>query len=237
MKRIVACFILLIFLALPCFAQLRAVVQEMKGKVELKGPAPGARWKLARVGLEISEGTHISTGFGATAVLDLGRSTLFVRQLTRMQLEELVEREQTVETKLYLQVGKIRATVRTGEKIVIDFKVRSPIVTCAVRGTDIEFDGITLKTNAGSAKIINQVGQRRTVSKGEQSSAPGYFTPTSVLVYKEATFTVSVDTSKQAGVEEETGTGIAAAFEGAAPLIPIEPATTTPSVTVTLLWP
>ena len=49
--------------------------------------------------MDIKPGTVISTGFKSTAVIDTGSSEIFVKQLTRMSLEELSKSGSTVKTK------------------------------------------------------------------------------------------------------------------------------------------
>lgn len=86
-----------------------AVVQSTKGKVETRDP--GGQWQRAEPGLTISRGTYISTGFNSEAVLELGESTLEVKALTRMQLEQIVEESDSVDTDLFLEVGKVEAPI------------------------------------------------------------------------------------------------------------------------------
>ena len=87
MKKVILFSFLLLFFGGVVFAQPRAVVQEIVGKVEIR--KPGGEWESSRAGLELPVGTFISTGFHSRAVVDLGDSVLNVKQLTRMQLEEL----------------------------------------------------------------------------------------------------------------------------------------------------
>ena len=147
------------------------MVKEITGKVEIK-PAEGA-WRAAKAGVTIAQGYWISTGFDSTAVLEIGPSVLRVRPLTRMRLEELVQKEGTVSTGLYLSVGKVKAEVKTATGVPQKFTLKGPVSTAAVRGTDFEFDGFTVKVTNGVVTFINSVGQSRGVSAGEDSSTDG----------------------------------------------------------------
>jgi hypothetical protein len=158
-------------------AQLKAVVKEITGKVEIK-PAEGA-WRSAKAGVTLSQGYSISTGFDSTAVLEIGQSVLRVRALTRMRLEELLQKEGTVSTGLYLSVGKVKAEVKTVAGVPQKFMLKGPVSTAAVRGTDFEFDGFTVKVTNGVVVFINIAGQSRGVSAGEDSSTDGAQPPTS----------------------------------------------------------
>jgi hypothetical protein len=158
-------------------AQLKAVIKEMTGKVEIK-PSEGA-WRAAKAGVTLTQGYSVSTGFDSTAVIEIGQSVLRVRPLTRMRLEELIEKEGTVSTSLYLGVGKVKAEVKTAAGVPQKFTLKGPVSTAAVRGTDFEFDGFTVKVTNGIVVFMNTVGQSRGVSEGEDSSTDGTQPPTS----------------------------------------------------------
>ena len=90
--------VLIFVLGTFLFADITAVVKDVSGKVEIK--SSGGLWKTAEPGMTINEGDLISTGFRSEAVLKIGPSQLIVKQLTRMELEELVEKEGTISTGL-----------------------------------------------------------------------------------------------------------------------------------------
>ena len=87
MLRIIMLCFGLVFLSIPAFSQVKAVIEEVSGKVEVK--TPRGRWQPAKVGMNVVAGTYVSTGFRSRARLDMGGSTVWVKPLTRMQLEEL----------------------------------------------------------------------------------------------------------------------------------------------------
>jgi hypothetical protein len=170
-----------------------ATVSELQGRVELI--EPGGRWRPAQVGMELPLGTTISTGFGATAVVEIGPALLQVRQLTRMELEALAEREGLLSTDLYLQVGRVRAEVRPSAGRQNEFRMRSPVATAAVRGTSFEFDGLNLTVETGTVQLTNERNQSVFVAAGESSSAEGDGGPVSVVEAYEAAATVQVYTA------------------------------------------
>jgi hypothetical protein len=178
MKKLPVLLIFLVLLVPGLTAQTQAVVKEITGKVEIKAPGATA-WLPAKPGQQLARGSFISTGFNSTAVLALGPSVLSVKPLTRLQLEELIAREGTVATSLFLKVGKVNAEVKTTEGLKQDFTVRSPVSTAAVRGTEFEFDGLTVRVINGMVYLINTTGQSRGVAQGEQSSTTGTEPPTS----------------------------------------------------------
>jgi hypothetical protein len=111
MKRINILLLLLALGAGLAGAQTQAVVKSFTGKVEVLQQA----WVPVKAGMKLSMGTTISTGFNSSAVLELGPSVLQVKPLTRLRLNELVAREGTLKTDLFLRVGKVRAEVKTAE--------------------------------------------------------------------------------------------------------------------------
>jgi hypothetical protein len=169
MKKLVLFFVLL-FVCAVLFAQdgtITAVFKEISGKVQIREVF--GKWVTAEEEMEIPKGATISTGFGSFAVLELGSAELQVKQLTRMTIEDIVEKEGTVTTDLFLRVGKVRASVKTTEGLTNDFKVRSPVSTAAVRGTVFEFDGITLTVDEGAVTHTNNFKQVRIVITAEFS--------------------------------------------------------------------
>ena len=156
-------------------AQAQARVRSFAGKVEILGAQQA--WVPVKPGMSLGLGTTISTGFNSTAVLELGSSVLMVRPLTRLRLNELVARQGTVTTELFLQVGKIRAEVKSAEGLAQDFKVKSPVSTAAVRGTGFEYDGYELYVFEGTVTYSNLTGQSRSYSPGEEGGSDGYDTP------------------------------------------------------------
>ncbi len=153
------------------FAQNQAMIKELTGKVEIRsGTGP---WQPARTGVRLPTGSYISTGFNSTAVMDIAGSVLQVKPLTRMQIQELAEKEGTLSTELFLRVGKVKAKVKSVEGLTQDFKLRSPVSTAAVRGTDFEFDGVTVTVINGMVSFSNTYNQSRLVSGGEDSSTNG----------------------------------------------------------------
>jgi len=129
--------------------------------------------------MTISRGTTISTGFNSRALLDLGNSVLRVQPLTRLRLEELIEKEGSVQTDLFLRVGKVNAQVKSAAGLKQDFKLRGPVSTAAVRGTDFEYDGFDVVVFDGDVLYLTMLGQGRSYSSGEEGGSDGYKTPTS----------------------------------------------------------
>jgi hypothetical protein len=146
----------------------QAIIVELQGKVEIKA-AGASEWKPAAQGDIIENATVVSTGFKSTAILSLGDSSLTVLPLTMLTLEELLQKEDAEEVRLYLRSGRVRAEVSPPLGSSIDFTIRSPIITASVRGTSFEFDGKFLRVENGAVLLENNNRQRGYVAGGQQS--------------------------------------------------------------------
>ncbi len=147
-----------------------ATFRQVTGKVEVNS---GTGWKPAATGTAVARGSVISTGFDSTAILDLGQSTVSVKPLTRLTLEELVQQSGSQTTGLFLRTGKVSAQVKTAEGLRQDFKLRSPVSTAAVRGTSFVYDGQTVEVSEGVVEFLNLLEQRLAVAAGEGALTDG----------------------------------------------------------------
>ena len=141
---------------------------EVQGKVEIK-EAGSPDWKNAVAGDSLTNGTIISTYFKSAAIISLGASQLTVRPLTMLTLEELVLRENSEETSLYLRSGRIQADINQPTGLQIDFSVRSAYGSASVRGTSFVFDGRYLWVDNGIVRLENNNRQKVYVAKNQQS--------------------------------------------------------------------
>ena len=189
---------------------LDARVTSVTGKVELR--IPGEAWRPVEVGTIVPVQATLSTGFNSQAELEVGPAILQVRPLTRLSIEELIAQEDSVESELNLQVGRIRAELRTTEGVRSEFRVRSPIATAAVRGTSFEFDGVNIQVDTGSVQLANQFNETVAVGGGESSSADTDEPPTTPAEAREAASTVQPfvaagDAARSEGVRTSTTSG------------------------------
>jgi hypothetical protein len=150
---------------MSAWSQATAVFKDISGKVEVNNGQKA--WIPAKVGMAITKGTVISTGFKSKATVSLGDSVVLVKQLTRMRLDELIEKEGTISTELYLEVGGVTADIKTAEGKKNDFRLKSPVATAAVRGTVIEFSPDTVTLVQGNAVSFNAIQQKTSVLTGD----------------------------------------------------------------------
>jgi hypothetical protein len=179
---------LLLILSVGIAGALEARVTSVSGKVEMR--VPDGSWSPAEVNMVVPLGATVSTGFNSSAVLEIGPATLQVRALSRMRIDELVEQEGLVQSDLHLEVGRVRADVRSAEGIQSEFRLSSPIATAAVRGTAFEFDGVNIQVVTGRVQLANQFNETVAVGGGESSSAGGDEPPTPPAEAQEAAATV-----------------------------------------------
>lgn len=140
---LIACFPGIVSAAAP-----QATLKSIQGKVEIKTLNANA-WAPAKEGMVIKTMTTISTGFDSSVTLEMDGNSIFVKPLTRMTLDQLVEQQGTVKTSCYLRVGGVKASVKSAEGVKQDFQVQSPYSTASVRGTVFEYDGLKLKVIEG----------------------------------------------------------------------------------------
>jgi hypothetical protein len=138
----------LIFLSVFPLPAVEAVIKETSGAVELKPPGTDT-WIPARAGDPVRAATVISTGFKSTAILTIGNSTVSVRPLTRMSLEEFLELDNTETVNIQLRAGRVRAEVLPPPGGKTSFTVSSPMAVASVRGTVFEFDTARLRVSGG----------------------------------------------------------------------------------------
>ncbi len=170
MKRILAISILLAaaVLAAAQAAAPLAVIRQVAGTVEIK--APGKDWVPARAGAALTKDTLISTAFKSVAVISVGTSTLTVKPLTRLSLEEIARLEGSETVRLALLSGRVRADVKPPAGGKTDFTVKSPTATASVRGTGFDQDPVNLEVDDGNVEFTGPDGQPVQVGAGQSST-------------------------------------------------------------------
>jgi len=161
----------LLFCAAGGIFSQQAVIQEIAGTVELKHPGSDV-WESARQGQSITADTVISTGFGSSALIDLGSSQLTVRPLTRLSITELVQRQGSENVELNLRAGRVRVEVNPPVGMKTDFTVRTPTATAAVRGTVFEFDALNLRVTEGTVEFSGDSGTPLLIDAGGLGYVP-----------------------------------------------------------------
>ncbi len=212
MKRIGIAIIIALFVfgVAGVGAQDRAVFKTVTGKVEIQIPGEQT-WGPASAGMEVPIQSTISVGFGGGAVLELGASTLTIRQLTRLRIDELSTQNKVARTNLTMPVGRIRAEVKSPAGASTDFKLRSPVSTAAVRGTGFESDGATLSVFQSVVAFFSESGISINVGTGETGVSTGGGSPLGGADQRESNTGTNPYTSPTGGGGiggEEPGLGV-----------------------------
>jgi hypothetical protein len=189
-----------------------AILRELSGRVEVMTPG-SAEWVPAGAGMTIEQTTLVSTGFKSTAVLVLGNSTIVIQPLTRLSLEEIIERQGNEQVDVYLRTGRVWAEVRPPDGRKTEFTVRSPMAVASVRGTVFDFDTVNLNVAEGRVEFTGVTGSLALVREGEASSVDEISSTVSAPVEEK---TAALSPALPPGTE----TGTAAAGGGAAPVNP-----------------
>lgn len=149
-------------------AEPQAVLTQIKGKVEVKAPGTKA-WVPATEGQVLDQAATLSTGFDASVVVVMDKNTLQVKPLTRITIDKLVEEAGVVKTSTFLRVGSVSASVKSAEGVKQEFKVQSPYSTASVRGTQFNYDGVSLQVTEGQVGLT--LGRpQRPVGDGDPAS-------------------------------------------------------------------
>jgi hypothetical protein len=183
MKRV--CIILTCLLITASLFATSGEVIAIKGKVEVQ---KDGQWKLAQKGEMLDSGVLVSTGFKSELTLKVDGSTIIVQPLTRLRLDEIVKKGDVLSSKVYLDMGSIKANVKAAETKKVSFTVRTPVATASVRGTsgEISYNGI-LNGETGIWDYINQSGDIVKVFAGDTVSIDnfGNITPAQITFAQE----------------------------------------------------
>jgi len=173
MKRVLFFLPLLAITVLCAFSQnarrTTGVIRELTGEVELKRTESSAFIK-AKAGDTVAADTVVSTGFKSTAIIQVGSSSITVRPLTRLSLEEIQSISDTETLNVKLQTGRMKVDVKPPAGTKTSCTVISPSATASVRGTSFEFDTFNLTVSEGSVAFRGSKGAEILVPAGMASS-------------------------------------------------------------------
>ena len=90
-------------------------------------------------------------------------------------MDEIVKKGDVLSSKVYLDMGSIKANVKAAETKKVSFTVRTPVATASVRGTsgEISYNGI-LNGETGIWDYINQSGDVVKVFAGDTVSIDNF---------------------------------------------------------------
>ncbi|QEN07005.1 hypothetical protein EXM22_03015 [Oceanispirochaeta crateris] len=152
MKKI-CLFLILFMISIPVFSDV--MISKTQGLVEVMKPGT-TTWVKAEEGSTLSMNSRISTGFNSTATLLINDSSeVTVKALTRITVEEISGNGSSGDqnTRLFMGSGRINASVKKNEASIHDFRVRTPVSTAAVRGTEFDMSPGSLSVNEGVVRF------------------------------------------------------------------------------------
>ena len=202
-------FILLILLhSVFSLSADESTVKQVKGIVEIKQGQAG--WIKAENGMKLSPGILISTGFKSSAILELDNSEIYLKQLTRISIDEISKSGNTVKTNLNLSLGRVKANVKTSEGLKHNFTLKTPVSTAAVRGTVFESGVRSLDVESGSIRYANMIGQQVTVPGGtsSQMGITGFSAPADIADAINEAFSVESSTNMDEAADTLTNLNI-----------------------------
>lgn len=143
MKKIILSVVFM--LCTVALVALDAQIVEVTGTVEI---GRNGSWRPATKGSTVSVGETISTGFKSQVLLKIDGSNLVVKQLTRLTVQEILQRNNTVASEVFLDTGSLKADINPATTNKVEFKVNTPVATASVLGTqgEIGADGSLVGT-------------------------------------------------------------------------------------------
>jgi hypothetical protein len=164
LSKILCAAVLITACCVTALVAQTARFESVQGTVEVK--QPGGDWVPAASGMNIEKATLISTGFKSSAVVKVSGSTLQVRALTRLSLEEILAKEGSDTVELFMQTGRVRADIKPPESGKVNFTIKTPSTTASVRGTVFELDTNNLKVYEGTVHLTATAESRKSSASG-----------------------------------------------------------------------
>ena len=110
-------------------------VLEVRGEAAIRTGLEG-KWTPLMKGALIQAGQWIQTSFGSRVYLKFWNNTVTqVRSASLVKLETVHSRGLNQKGRLRLALGSVRVNIREDRKEIVDFRVESPRLTTAVKGT------------------------------------------------------------------------------------------------------
>jgi len=175
MKKITGYALIILLVSAAALSGASARIISLRGRVSVR-PYAGARWVGARVGMTLGRGAVVSTGYGSAALVQITPSWTMVRvnQFTTVSISSLSQSKGSINTSLRLQMGTVRAVVKSSAQLRSRFRISTPVATASVRGTIPEVShfpgqGTIIRYLQGSGFVISRRGRMQLLSRGQSS--------------------------------------------------------------------
>ncbi len=159
------------FCILTAASAFDATVISAKGKAEV---LKGESWVSLKAGSSISKGDVIQTGFKSEVILKLKETVVTVAPLSRITMEQLAEKKDKDESKIFLDTGSLKSDIKKSENRRVGFQVRSPVATASVRGTVIDvtntYGGMNVDTISGVCAMWRSSSSEAEIATEEEDA-------------------------------------------------------------------
>ncbi|MFH1538750.1 MAG: FecR family protein [bacterium] len=178
---------LLIYGSVANAEAVTATLMNVEGDVQVQ-EEEGAKWRDARDGVRLSDGSSIKTGDDGQAVIAWGLGNVVrVYPLSKVSVEELVSEPDTSDSSSDLSLGHGRVMAQVGKLTSKNssFNIKTPTAVAGVRGTAFDLDMPegsdelsvlvlegSVSLEAGGMEIMLDAGFESIVVAGEIPSVP-----------------------------------------------------------------
>ena len=163
----------------PVERQAKVTVESVKGRADRLVITNGRKWAPLKKGDVLEEMTIVRTGFGTKVVLkfeDRGEFTL--KGACKIGISQFRRSGAKATARVGMKYGSIRASVAKGRG-PSDFKVKTPVATLSVRGSDSEFallvdnpDPLKINVDTGNWNMVGPSASH-TAGPGESTNNSG----------------------------------------------------------------
>lgn len=144
-------------------AETVVTIKSLEGEVSVV-KAPDGKMGNAAIGMKLSEGDEVHTGFDSKAQLSFAdNSIVTVEALTQFRIHRFEKKDNVYTTRIQMRIGSILADVKKGD-FTSDFQIDTPNSTTAVEGTVPQITSDTVgdrhKAKSGEYIILARQGLR-----------------------------------------------------------------------------
>ncbi len=239
MKNIMLIITILTTIVFQADLFAKITVESVKGEAAYKNDK---QWIPLSKGMELAEGTKISTGVKSWAIIKIDEDSLKVRELTMMKIFRNRRTTDLKNTHIGLKHGSLRARIQRLGTLKTSFKITTPVATSSVRGTEeiVSYGpktGMIIQVLEGTVEGQNPNGSPSFVSgKSVYKRKPGDSKPENLLTTEKDKSTVQIFdpniTNDEKDSHEYAGYDIIENVDNIENLVPNIPSITTVNVTI-----
>ncbi len=135
MKYMIGALITVAALASPAWAGNDVRVLEVRGEAAMRAGVDG-EWVPLKKGTILKARWWVQTSLGACLYLKIWNNTVVqIRSASLVEIEKVEEKGNRQTGRLNLALGMVKVNIRRDRTEIVDFRVNSPRMTTAVKGT------------------------------------------------------------------------------------------------------